>query len=353
MFTIYNTPNLSQNNLREIYSAKTMSNSDSKSQNTTFTTTGSQVSTNSEVCTIHSHSHAQRPVRCAATMDRDLRGIGHMSEPCPGHNLSVTLPSRPLQHQSSSNHSTVDQNSVNVSSDVLNTQIAPNLDSSEVRLACDSELVRTPKEATPTSCNENLEAIGELFADVPNPVVYTFDECSSSSGNSDDDDIDIEKFARDALSQWFGMSIDRFERPIRVIHAFEQVKEQVAAIIEDEGHTLLSDEDDDQEEQEDDEDQDVPDAGAEPCDTRDSSQIRLPGGSENEAGRKDRKRLSNGNLKSASLQNIGTKTSGHKKKSRIELSLSCPYRKHNPLRFNVSMYEKCANKAYPNMSVLK
>jgi hypothetical protein len=288
-------------------------------------------------------------------MDRDLRGIGYQTDPYPTRSLQIHLPSRPHPDQSSSNHSTIDIGSCDNSLDALDLARAES--PKEYYMSCedDEPIDSSSNELTPASCNANLEAIGELFTDVPSPILYMSDETSSGSDAFDDGDIDLERFAGKALSEWFGISIDRCQRPIRVIHAFEQAKEQLEAIVRDEGHFFL-DEEDSQEEQDDDGPKSES-PGNQPYDggeaSRNPSSSQSHAGNATGAGRSNRKRSSNGHIKSESSADIETKGRKPNKKRRVEDGLSCPYRKRNPLRFNVRTHPACANKPYRDMAVLK
>ncbi|KAI1800712.1 hypothetical protein F4811DRAFT_564554 [Daldinia bambusicola] len=165
----------------------------------------------------------------------------------------------------------------------------------------------------------------------------------SADKDSDDEDIDLEKAADDALSLWFGISLARLIRPIRVIYAFEQVKWQCANILRDEGHDLQDDEFDSIP-------TDVHDAGESSGPTRsirpltDQSESSPSGDSIPLGGRTSQ---------SGSPPQNRLTVKGKNKKYRDQEGFSCPYRKRNPIRFNIRDHEKCANRSFPNMTELK
>lgn len=334
--------------------------SDSKSLNTTISprSSGDETSEHSGTCTTYC-SQPPSPLRCEPTvMDRDLRGIGgYGTELSPRGSFGIPSPSPPSRRLSLSSHSVTNIDSAAIFSDTSSSPISSEVGSPRRQVSWeDEEIVVSPNGLTPVGLNENLEAIGGSFNDLSVHMVCAIDENSNSSDNSDDDDIDLEKFAGDALSQWFGLNIDRFPRPIRVIHAFEQVKEQMAAIVMDEGQLILNDEDG-QEEQGDEENHEARDPENQPHNTEEAGQAPLRAQSQaNDAstgGRGNRKRSSNGNFKSESPGATILGAAQPKKKRRVDEEFSCPYRKRNPLRFNVRNHEACASRAYRGMTLLK
>ena len=173
----------------------------------------------------------------------------------------------------------------------------------------------------------------------------------SSSGNDEDtnsDDLSLEKTADAALSDWYGISLSRLTRPIRVIYAFKDVKERCASIIQDEGLDF--------------DDADEGSDTFEPLDGEQDSNLQQGERSSNTTpthhstnGLNNKKRPNDeaDNAKSNSSCQPVSRVRGPNKKRRIPVDMSCPYRKRNPRRFNVRDHEDCANRSYKDMTALK
>ncbi|OTB16221.1 hypothetical protein K445DRAFT_300163 [Daldinia sp. EC12] len=165
----------------------------------------------------------------------------------------------------------------------------------------------------------------------------------STDKNLNDDDIDLEKGADDALSGWFGISLRRLIRPIRVIYAFEQVKGQCASILRDEGHCLQDDEFEATP-------KDVYDAGES---GRSNCAIKPLADNSNSSPSRGSIPLGGSTSQSGSSPQNSLSVKGKNKKFRIQEGFSCPYRKRNPIRFNIHDHEKCANRSFSSMTELK
>ncbi|KAG4224032.1 hypothetical protein PC116_g27509 [Phytophthora cactorum] len=165
----------------------------------------------------------------------------------------------------------------------------------------------------------------------------------STDTDLNDDDIDLEKAADDALSEWFGISLCRLIRPVRVIYAFEQVKGQCASILRDEGRYLQDDEFEATP-------KDVYDAGESSMSNRAIQPLANNSNSSPSGGSIP---LGESTSQSGSSSQNSLSVKGKNKKFRIQEGFSCPYRKRNPIRFNIHDHEKCANRSFPSMTELK
>ncbi|ETS75721.1 hypothetical protein PFICI_12665 [Pestalotiopsis fici W106-1] len=175
-------------------------------------------------------------------------------------------------------------------------------------------------------------------------VIFRFSHRQYGQSDSvDDGDICLERLAGDLLSEWFGIEINSLERPIRVLHCLEQVKGQMAAVVEEEGHVLAEDR---TEYPETDDMLDVDAADDQPYSGGNPSQFaphrHSQGGEASGQSGTNKKRLNNGDLKSSIPSGLKATTRYPKKKRRTGLNLSCPYRKRDPCRFNAQQYERCA-----------
>ncbi|KAI1471724.1 uncharacterized protein F4812DRAFT_455832 [Daldinia caldariorum] len=193
-----------------------------------------------------------------------------------------------------------------------------------------------PPEASEFAKNQNSTPLGDkqapssgkasTMSSYPNPS--TTDqlcdqspsaETPSSHGSldsvdkySDDEDIDLEKAADDALSQWFGHNLqdDEFDATPGDTHDAGESCRSARAI------RPLGDQ----------------------SESSPSGGSILPGGRTSQSGSPPQNRLS---------------VKNRNKKYRVQEGFSCPYRKRNPIRFNVRDHEKCANRSFPNMTELK
>ncbi|KAK6075598.1 hypothetical protein SCUP234_07687 [Seiridium cupressi] len=345
-----------QYDISDVHSVRTTTNSDSRSLHTAiFTAPRSLTSTHSEACSTPSHSRAQSVVRCGhrSDMDMDLVGIGgYQIDPDIEEHRSITLPNRPLPDQSSSNRSTVDGESVDNTMETLESPTVSSLDQQDTYVTRRGSQVHAHDEQS-TRGSAALEAVGDMFSDLPSPCVYTIGSTASSSGSFEDGELHLEKLAGDLLSEWYGINIDTLERPIRVIHALEQVKDQVAEIIEDEGYSLLGYNDEptcSEGEGAEDKGNDRHDTGeTSRSSPQNSSSLGEPSGQNGNT----RKRSNSGDPESKVPAELALKTRDPKRRRRLGFNFSCPYRKQNPRRFNVSDYERCALRFYANMATLK
>jgi len=186
------------------------------------------------------------------------------------------------------------------------------------------------------------------------PEILTVYESASNSDDSEGEDghldLSLEKTAQVALSEWFGISLRRLIRPIRVIYALEDTKKKCASILSDEGYYAEDGSEDDQSEacQEGDS---TPTSGAH-SPNRSNLQSHGPCGSNI-----NKRRLHNGGIEEDLDETPGaittTRRRGKGKKRRSLGDLSCPYRKRNPHRFSVRTHESCANRSFENMALLK
>ncbi|KAI1391800.1 uncharacterized protein F4822DRAFT_425018 [Hypoxylon trugodes] len=205
--------------------------------------------------------------------------------------------------------------------------------------------IATPRKTWPIAKSPSTNSTNQ---DPFTPDISNYHEDTSGSDTiSEDGDLDLEKSADDALSQWFGISLHRLIRPAQIIYAFELCKRQCAGILEDEGHNIPDAQDND-------ENQDIQ---MDPCDAGEGS--RSAGGSGTPLSNtgsppfNDKKHLRGNTLEQGSSPDSCVATKRKYKKRRVPGQFSCPYRKRNPIRFNVHGHEKCANKSYPDMSELK
>ncbi|KAI0105394.1 hypothetical protein F4776DRAFT_657902 [Hypoxylon sp. NC0597] len=283
-------------------------------------------------------------------MDADLRGIGHMTDSSSSERLKSTIPSI-FRHQTQfQSDSDINFHNIGSSPDMATIPRTMLPEKGDTIMTYQDNLVATSSDKpyamdyTPNTINKVLK--GSSTAD----TFSLYDSLSGSDASSTEDDLDLEKSANEALSRWFGISLHRLVRPIRVIYAFEQVKQQCAGILQDEGHQLL----DLHTEQDDDEIEDFQvdpyDAGEGGGSTRAGE---IPIANDNLSSPNDKKRSYDSGFQAGSSPESYVKIRGRYKKHRVEGELSCPYRKRNPIRFNVRDYEKCANTSYQTMSQLK
>jgi hypothetical protein len=345
-----------QSDVDDITSIDTMSNSDSKSRHTTFSAPLPGRSTCSSATT-PSQSRAGSPVQPPwVAMEADLVGIGGYTKPSTGEETlknSLSFHSPNLQQsqslhinpavQPAADHTPLDSSSIG--------HLQPGKNATTI--AHEDECSSTSRTQSPRSYSPGLSTVHEFGGKSPSSDIITIYERSSSSDNSgeEEDDLDLEKIADDALAQWFGISLSRLARPIRVIYAFEGIKEQCAGILQDEGHYQHA-EQDDQSENCDTPEGSQPDQG---CQSRGDqlggieafgSNIRKRANGDNSGDGEGMDEFSPG------LEHC-IKTRGPNKKRRVLGDLSCPYRKRNPRRFNVRDHEDSANKSYADMTALK
>jgi hypothetical protein len=174
-------------------------------------------------------------------MEEDLVGIetrGYQTDQYLDGRPCTTLPRRPIQCQLTTHNSSHDADSSRSHADDWSLDEDSCLsDDRELMMHRGSEVL-TPHGSSPTNRSEGLTCIGEMFEDTPHAILEGSDSPSSSV---DDRNMCLERLAGDLLSEWFGVDIGSLERPIRVVHCLEQVKGQMAAVVEEEGHVLLED----------------------------------------------------------------------------------------------------------------
>lgn len=339
----------------DLHSTETVSTSDSKSYGTTFSQRKPHLSLYSPYHTTPSHSRSSsHDLDQRQKMNVDLFGIGHLTEsPTPEGCITASPPAE--QDLSKKNSSQQDQHIPSENAvayhhpSPLASTSAADFQSNEGDTAMvDQEgPIPTPDRSHSSTRSPNLSiiGIGTGLTDSLSPGTPSFDEyLSSSDASSEDEDLDLERSADEALSRWFGISINRLVGPFRVIYAFEQVKQECAGILQDEGHYRPDDDDDDESQG------DLYDAGESSRSTPSSRPCANKTGSSRFG---NKKRLGNRVSKAGSSPGSYVKVRGRNKKHRSERELSCPYRKRNPNRFNVRDHEQCANKSYSTMSDVK
>lgn len=345
------------NDVDDIRSIGTVSSSDCNTHDTTFSASLPHLRIHSPSTTTPSQSRPESPVRASriAAMESDLRGIGDQAKPPTAVSFGASLPihSRHFQrHQSPLVNPGINMVATHTS-DSPSPPTAPELGKNAAHIANEDENNPTPRTSSPASYRSGLGTVHRYSEKLLLSNVPTVYDGLSSSDDSDGDDegLDLEAIADDALSQWFGISLSRLVRPVRVIYAFGRVKEQCASILQDEGHYLYGDQSDQ----------------SEPCDPLDGNNSSHVSQSHHDQpvgsgapGSSAKRRLSGDQQqKEHEMDESGTasppalKVRGPNKKRRVPWQFSCPYRKHNPLRFNVGDHDDCANKSYPDMSSLK
>jgi len=187
----------------------------------------------------------------------------------------------------------------------------------------------------------------------PDSDIYTLDDEES------DPDLALERAANTFLSDVFGIQLSRLVRPIRVLAAFEEVKEQCATLLEEEGQYVGSE-------------AASPESGSStPCDAPEGARFSTSASGHSHAllqpqskegsGARGSKRKGDdddgggggpGGGGSGSDPPEGSREPGGPNKKTCRERLPCPFRKRNPLRFNVRDYHACAAKSF-DMSELK
>ncbi|KAI2775911.1 hypothetical protein F4815DRAFT_503858 [Daldinia loculata] len=317
--------------ISNLSSTGTMSNSDSKSYDSTFSRRHRHKASYSTHYTSPLHSAPPSPVLHPAAkvvnkVDPQYAALLGIESDALYNTVNVQTNSNPFNYPSS----------LEALLPSKNDNITP----------CQNQRMSMSNKPSITSHSLDLDILDKSFAgsssaDASSPH-GSFD---STDKDSEDEDIDLEKAADDALSQWFGISLRRLVRPIRVIYAFEQVKWQCASILRDEGHCVQDDEVN--------EDIGVRTIPGDPHDAGESSRsncairpltgtstVSPSGGSIPTDGRTSQ---------SGSSPQNSLSVKGKNKGYRIWGELSCPYRKRNPIKFNIRDYEKCANKPFPNI----
>ncbi|KAI1079548.1 hypothetical protein F5B20DRAFT_544063 [Whalleya microplaca] len=332
----------------------TTSNTDCKS---TIFSRSNPDSANSPCSTIPPDSRAQSPVRCqTTTMNRGSRRVGHVIEsPTPECPKAISPghiePSQPYWINAAT-YDTLDASRHDAS-----PPGASRLDKSGTAMDYQEDPAPTPQKAPSVELGRDLEAIGLMFQGLSTPISFKTYRSSSTPEGPNEDDIDLETSADDSLSKWFMISLSQLSRPFPVICAAEQFKKECASILQDEG--FLSD-DQDSEQLSEDDDRDSQCSQIDPCDNEEGSRSRTTGSYRPQASTpgtsksNEKKRLNNGQLKSSSSSEQYVKTKSTDKRCRdTGLRLSCPYRKRNPIRFNVRDHQICANQSHVDMASLK
>ncbi|KAI0432820.1 hypothetical protein F5Y09DRAFT_300993 [Xylaria sp. FL1042] len=189
-----------------------------------------------------------------------------------------------------------------------------------------------------------LHAIGGMF-DKTLRLAMEDSETFTCSDDSSDEDLDLEQFADDFLSEKFGISLNRLRRPGRIINAFQQVRNKCADVLEDEGHRFMGSTRSEDIQSEPNDGGDAYHSGHGDRSYSTPSSSFAPNGT---------KRPHHDTVDSGGLTGPGTLVKRKRqRKCPIRGDLSCPFRKRNPRRFSVRDYPDCANKSYKNISDLK
>ncbi|KAI0839397.1 hypothetical protein F5Y06DRAFT_295424 [Hypoxylon sp. FL0890] len=343
----------SKNIVEDIHSTRTFSNSDTKSYDTTFSR-NVPLACHSPYHTTPSHSRPSTPISCQPSskdIDVDLRGIGHIPDSDRSGRLEYTISSHTEHRKHFQSSNAINFHNIDSSPAVATFTGTSYPEKGDTIMDYQDNSASSSDMSYAMGCNPNPTNVDKLLVNSSNADIFSlYDSLSGSDTSSVEEDLDLEKSADEALSQWFGISLRRLIRPIRVIYAFEQVKRQCAGILQDEGHHLP----DSQDEQDDNEIEDVQmdpyDAGEGSGSTHVSSILTAK---VNASSANDKRRLCDSGQQTSSSPESFVKVRGRYKKHRVEGELSCPYRKRNPIRFNVRDYEKCANTSYSTMSQLK
>ncbi|KAI2470698.1 hypothetical protein F4781DRAFT_389490 [Annulohypoxylon bovei var. microspora] len=335
----------------DLHSMGTLSTSDSKSYDTIFSR-NLHLACHSPCPTTPLHSRPSTPVQCQGNrMDADLRGIGHLDESSNSNRLKAIVPRSGAYHENYQSDSDVKFHTFDSFTFTSTSPENRHFEKGDTFMDCQDDIAATPNKSWSTGYSPNPSTVDGLLVNPPSPGPFSISESSNKSDEDfEDEDLDLEKSADNALSEWFGIGIRRLIRPAPVICAFEQAKKQCASILRNEGYCLP----DDRYEQENGDNQDVQ---MDPYDAGESSGPSRVGGissdKTNTSPFNDKKSSCDSSLHAGSSSESYVKVRGKNKRHRTEGELSCPYRKRNPLRFNVRDHEKCANTSYPNMSQLK
>ncbi|KAI1452322.1 hypothetical protein F4805DRAFT_462893 [Annulohypoxylon moriforme] len=285
-------------------------------------------------------------------MDADLCGIGHPSDSFDPACARATAPDSVERTQHLQYNVDVNFHAVETFAHIPTSMGNSNPTKDDNPLPCPSDIAVTPKEHVCSSSHSpNTSTVDGLLVGLSSPSTFSlYEDSSNSDVISEDEDLDLEKSAGEALSEWFGININRLIRPVRVICAFEQVKEQCANILQDEGYCLLD-------VQEDQDDGLIGDIRMDPYDAGEGSGPRHTGrihlGKSNTPQFNDKKSPSNNSIQQESSSSSDVKIRGRNKKNGTAGEFACPYRKRNPLRFNVRDHMKCATTSYESISQLK
>lgn len=200
--------------------------------------------------------------------------------------------------------------------------------------------------------------------DKPSSASWTRSEGTECSDNPSDgdDDVDLEAVASDALGGWFGISLHRLTRPIRILDVFSRAKTECGDILQDEGLYSVNsceESEDDSESTDSDEEHDTVDDGD---DSRGSSS-QAPTQRPEEGNTRTKASGSKGKKRAQSVESIGDAgsagqpvigTADRSKKPRKVKLYGCPYRNRNPLWFTVGEgYIDCATKGFADIPLVK
>ncbi|KIM99970.1 hypothetical protein OIDMADRAFT_181249 [Oidiodendron maius Zn] len=324
-----------------------MSYSDSKSYDDTSSTAFRRLPTISTSLTPPPRSRSGSPVRSCimSAIEKDLLGIGGEG----------ALPINPIYRADVPTH--------------LRTSLRPEADRDAIHpsqsslpkrgahITNDDQFAITQPRSAQQSIGTDRSTVygygGNPCSIDDLPVVYEGVSSSDDSEEEEEVDIALEKAADDLLSQWFGISLSRLARPIRVIYALEGVKEQCVSILQEEGQPIYDHQYDQPETRDGEEESYSPEGSLSRGDRPNGDESSLSGfrkrwNGENERGDGDGDRM-----EASAVSMTLAKSQGPKKKRRVHGELSCPYRKRNPLRFNVRDHNDCANKSYLDMTNLK
>lgn len=218
--------------------------------------------------------------------------------------------------------------------------------------------MRPEQLSGPLKTSGPFQPTSSAFEHDTSPTSYQDIDERDDSNKSDDSDVDLklEADADRALSEWYGIRLRDLPRPFRMVHLFEDVKDRCAEMLEADGLELYLDphtppvEEDDEELAQD-------KAGGPSHSTPTRGIVTGP---QQQAFMPSKRKMDDLDKDNDALESslgvgnmVPRKPRGAHRQRRNPRELSCPFRKRNPLRFNVSNYESCANRSYKDMTELK
>ncbi|EMR70196.1 hypothetical protein UCREL1_2768 [Eutypa lata UCREL1] len=137
-------------------------------------------------------------------MDADLRGVGFISGTPTKETFTATLPShsqrRPSQSPETNMAANMDDSDVMLDgSGMSRTSQIENCDES---MGYQDDIVLESHKSSPRSYSPNLSTTGKMFPESPTYGSPSLEDISGNSEESEDDDLDLEKSADEALSLW-------------------------------------------------------------------------------------------------------------------------------------------------------
>ncbi|KAI1407558.1 hypothetical protein F5Y13DRAFT_195298 [Hypoxylon sp. FL1857] len=231
----------STNTAEDLHSMGTVSNSDTKSYDTVFSRNVT-LACPSPYHTTPSHSRPSTPISCqgaSTDMDADLRGIGHMTDSANSGHLEPTISSNVERQKQFQSNIAINFHGIDSSPNVSAAGAIFQPDKVDTIMNYQDNPATSSYKSYFMNYSPNTSSVDRLLTDSSSADTFSlYNSLSGSDASLGEEDLDLEKSANDALSQWFGVSLHRLVRPTRVIYAFEQVKQQCAGILQDEGHQL-------------------------------------------------------------------------------------------------------------------